>query len=60
MEDIERRVRREVRAMTRREVIMKALAGQLTWLQAAQVLGVMPRHLRRIRGGGISARESRR
>ena len=40
MENIERRVRREVRAMTRREVIMKVLARQLTWLQAAQVLGI--------------------
>ena len=40
MENIERRVRREVRAMTRREVITKVLARQLTWLQAAQVLGI--------------------
>jgi transposase len=59
MEDIERRVGREVRAMTRREVIVKVLARQLTWLQAAQVLGITPRHLRRIRRGyqhsGISA-----
>src|SRR5215472_16172163 len=49
MESIERRVRREVRAMTRREVIMKVLARQLTCLQAAQVLGITARHLRRIR-----------
>jgi len=49
MENIERRVRREVRAMTRREVITKVLARQLTWLQAAQVLGITPRHMRRIR-----------
>ena len=49
MENIERRVRREARAMTRREVITKVLARQLTWIQAAQVLGVTPRHLRRIR-----------
>jgi transcriptional regulator with GAF, ATPase, and Fis domain len=49
MENIERRVRREVRAMTRREVIAKAIAGQLTWMQAAQVLGITPRHLGRIR-----------
>ena len=59
MENIERRVRREVRAMTRREVIMKVLARQLTWLQAAQVLGITPHHLRRSRRGyqrsGISA-----
>ena len=49
MENIERRVRREVRAMTRREVITKVLARQLTWLQAAQVLGITPRHMRRVR-----------
>src|SRR5215472_1044780 len=49
MENIERRVRREVRAMTRREVMTKAIAGQLTWMQAAQVLGITPRHLGRIR-----------
>ena len=46
MEDIERRVRREVRVMTRRELIRKVLASQLTWLQAAQVLDITPRHLR--------------
>ena len=39
MENIERQVPREVLAMTRREVITKVLARQLTWLQAAQVLG---------------------
>ena len=39
MENIERRVRREVRAMTRQEVITKAIARQITWLQAAQILG---------------------
>src|SRR5215471_12815728 len=49
MENIERRVRREVRAMTRREVITKVLARQLTWIQAAQVLDITPRQLRRIR-----------
>jgi transposase len=49
MENIERRVWREVRAMTRREVITKVLARQLTWLQAAQVLDITPRQLRRIR-----------
>ena len=43
MENIERRVRREVRAMTRRDVITKVLARQLTWIQAAQVLDITPR-----------------
>jgi len=49
MDNIERRVRREARAMTRREVITKAIARQLTWIQAAQVLGITARHMRRIR-----------
>jgi transposase len=49
MENIERRVGREVRAMTRREVITKAIAGQLSWVQAAEVLAITPRQLRRIR-----------
>jgi transposase len=59
MEKIERRVQREARAMTRREVIMKAIAGELSWMQAAQVLGITARHMRRIRRGyerwGIAA-----
>ncbi len=41
MENIERRVRREV--------ITKAIARQLTWSQAAQVLGITERHMRRVR-----------
>ncbi len=49
MESIERRVRREVRAMTRREVITKAIVRQLSWAQAAEVLGITARHMRRIR-----------
>src|SRR5690606_15620701 len=40
---------RKAKAMTRREIIVKAVAGELTWLQAAQILGVSPRHMRRIR-----------
>jgi transposase len=49
MENIERLVRREARAMTRREVIVKAIVGQLSWIQAAEVLAITPRQLRRIR-----------
>jgi hypothetical protein len=51
MENIERRVWREARAMTRREVMTKAIAGQLSWSQAATVLGLTTRQLRRIRRG---------
>ena len=32
MESIERRVAREVKAMTRKEVIVKTIAGELTWI----------------------------
>src|SRR6266851_2782825 len=37
MGNIERQVWREARAMTRREVITKAIAGELSWAQAAVV-----------------------
>jgi transposase len=49
MEKIERQVRREVRAMTRREVITKAIAKRLSWVQAAEIIGIKPRQMRRIR-----------
>jgi hypothetical protein len=49
MQNIERWVRREARAMTRREVITKAIAKQLSWVQAAAIVGVTPRQMRRIR-----------
>src|SRR6266849_10601707 len=37
------------RAMKVQEVIVRALAGQLTWLQAADILGRSPRSMRRLR-----------
>ena len=37
------------RAMKVHEVIMRALDGQLTWLQAAEILGRSPRSIRRLR-----------
>jgi len=59
MENIERRVTREVRAMTRREVIVKAIDGQITWIAAAQIIGVTDRQMRRIKRrceyGGLAA-----
>jgi hypothetical protein len=45
MHDIERRVWREARAMTRREVITK----QLSWVQAAEIMRISARHARRLR-----------
>lgn len=35
--------------MTRREVIVKAIAGKLTWLQAADICGITARQMRRLR-----------
>jgi transposase-like protein len=37
------------RAMRPREVILQALRGTMTWLQAAEVLGLSPRTMRRWR-----------
>jgi transposase len=42
-------VARKAREMTRREVMMKAIAGAMTWVVAAKVLGLSERHVRRIR-----------
>jgi transposase len=59
MGSIERQVAREVKAMTRREVITKAIDGQLSWVAAADILAITPRQMRRIRRaierGGMSA-----
>ncbi len=45
--------------MTRREIIIKAINGQISWVAAADIIGVTARHMRRIRGamerGGMSA-----
>lgn len=35
--------------MTRKEVIVRAIEGQLTWIAAADILGITPRHLRRVK-----------
>ena len=35
--------------MTRREVITKAIARQLSWVQAAEIIGIKPRQMRRLR-----------
>lgn len=34
--------------MTRKQVILKAVEGRITWLQAASILSVSPRHVRRL------------
>ena len=44
-----KKVAREAKKMTRNEIMVKATAGKLTWTQAADVLGITPRHMRRLR-----------
>src|SRR5215469_11190994 len=39
------------RAMKVQEVMMRAWAKKITWCQAAEILGITDRHLRRIREG---------
>jgi hypothetical protein len=45
----QQQVGREVKAMTRREVITKTIDGQLSWVAAADILAITPRHMRRLR-----------
>lgn len=37
------------KAMTIQQVILRAYAGMLTWIEVAEKLGYSPRHLRRLR-----------
>jgi hypothetical protein len=65
MGPIERRIAREAKAVTREEVIMKAIEKRITWLQAADILGMTPRHVRRLKvlvekTGGLSVLIDRR
>jgi transposase len=46
---IEKRIARKAKQMTRYEIVLKTTAGKLTWLQAAEILGITPRHMRRLR-----------
>jgi hypothetical protein len=45
----ERRLAQEAKAMTKKEVIVKAIEKRITWLQAADILGITARHMRRVR-----------
>ena len=36
--------------MTRREVLVKAIEGRIRWIQAADILGLSPRQIRRLKG----------
>src|SRR4051794_22005041 len=44
-----RELAREVKAMTRQQVVTKALEGKLSWRQAAAIVGLTERQVRRIR-----------
>ncbi len=35
--------------MTRREILLKAMNKQITWIQAANILGITARHMRRLK-----------
>ena len=37
------------KAMTRQEIILRAYAKKISWIEAAEILGITDRHLRRIR-----------
>ncbi|HEU0050036.1 MAG TPA: helix-turn-helix domain-containing protein, partial [Nitrososphaera sp.] len=37
------------KAMTRQEIILRAYAKKISWIEAAEILGMSCRHLRRIR-----------
>ncbi len=44
-------MQQEVKAMTRREVIVRAMTKQITWIQAAWICGITDRHMRRLKEG---------
>lgn len=46
---MERRLRQEVKAMTRKEVIVRAIAKEITWMKAAWICGITARHMRRLK-----------
>lgn len=46
---IEAEIVREARLMTRKEIILKAIQKHITWIQAADILGITPRHMRRLK-----------
>jgi hypothetical protein len=48
MTALERRVGQEAKAVTRQEVVMKAVLGRISWLQASDILGITPRQMRRV------------
>ena len=46
---MEQQVQRKVKAMTRREVVVRAIAKDITWIQAAWICGITDRQMRRLK-----------
>lgn len=46
---LERQIAKEAKAMTRREVIVRAIEGKLTWIQASEILRISARQMRRLK-----------
>jgi len=46
---MDRQVEQKVKAMTRKEVIVRAMAREITWIQAAWICGITDRHMRRLK-----------
>jgi transposase len=46
---VERAVFREAKAMTRTEIVQKAVKKEISWAQAGIILGITRRHIRRLR-----------
>ena len=49
MAQLDARIAQEAKAVTRKEVMLKAIEGRITWLQAAAILGISARHMRRLK-----------
>ena len=49
MDRIEMVIAREVKVMTRKEVVLKAIEQKISWIQAADILGITARQMRRVK-----------
>ena len=51
MDNKEQEIARKVKAMTRQQIIMKAIQKEITWIQAAEICRISPRQMRRLKRG---------
>jgi len=49
MKILDKQIAREAKIMTRKEIILKAINKQITWIQAADIIGVTARQMRRLK-----------